>query len=45
MIECCGECEYSRYDGVDYYCCNEDSDNYGCGTMYDEKCPEFEEKI
>ena len=48
MIKC-GECKYNSRDWTnknnpDYYCGNEDSENYGCATMYADGCEEGEEK-
>ena len=45
----CGECVYNRRDwtnpkNTDYYCGNEDSDNYGCNTEYSDGCEDGEEK-
>ena len=52
MREICGECKYNKRDfskpqnsGYAEFCCdNEDSDNYGVPTMYDDSCEDFEEK-
>lgn len=45
----CGVCEYNRptlKNGklCGFHCGNEESDYYGCGTAYDDKCEEWEEK-
>jgi len=42
----CGACKYNRYDPVEqaYYCDNQESDNYGVFTAYDDNCEDFEEK-
>lgn len=45
----CGECKYSKRDwtnpqNTDYYCSCEDSDAYGCNTMYTDGCEEGEPK-
>ena len=48
LREICGECKYNERDfsnGYEEFCCgNEDSDNYGVPTMYDDSCDDFEEK-
>ena len=48
LREICGECKYNKRDfsnGYAEFCCgNEDSDNYGVPTMYDDSCDDFEEK-
>ena len=52
LREICGECKYNKRDfskpqnsGYAEFCCgNEDSDNYGLPTMYDDSCDDFEEK-
>ena len=51
MREICGECKYNERDfskpqnnGIEFYCDNEFSDNYGLPTMYDDSCEDFEEK-
>ena len=52
MREICGECKYNKRDfskpqnsGYAEFCCgNEESDNYGVPTMYDDSCDDFEEK-
>ena len=50
--EICGECRYNKRDfskpqnkgHAEFYCGNEDSENYGIPTMYDDSCEDFEEK-
>ena len=52
MREICGECKHNKRDfskpqnsGYAEFCCgNEDSDNYGVPTMYDDSCEDFEKK-
>lgn len=52
MRECCGTCQFNRKDNtrprsnkVTEYCCgNEDSENYGIPTRYDDVCYDWEEK-
>ena len=52
MKQCCGTCKFNkRYfskpqnKGYAEFCCgNEESDNYGVPTMYDDSCDDFEEK-
>lgn len=44
MKEVCGACRYNRYCGSEFCCGNEDSDNYGAPTFYDDSCEEWEEK-
>lgn len=52
MREVCGTCKYNKRDfskpqnsGYAEFCCgNEDSDNYGLPTMYDDTCDDYEEK-
>ncbi|MGF7002429.1 hypothetical protein M2149_000805 [Lachnospiraceae bacterium PFB1-21] len=45
MIKC-GECEYNRYNVIEemFYCGNEDSENFGIDTAYDDECEDGEEK-
>ncbi len=42
----CGKCMYNRYSTEcgSYYCGNEDSENNGTLTFYDDTCEDFEEK-
>lgn len=45
----CGTCRFSKRDWTnpnnpDFYCSNEDSENYGYSTDYADKCGEWEEK-
>lgn len=45
----CGNCRYNKRDwtnreNLDFYCSNEDSDAYGCNTLYEDGCDEWEEK-
>ena len=47
--KCCGTCFYNQRDWTnpknpDFYCGNEDSDNYGYNTMYSDGCEDWEEK-
>ena len=52
MREICGECKYNKRDfskpqssGYSEFCCrNEDSENKGVQTFYDDVCDDFEEK-
>ena len=52
MREVCGNCKHNKRDFSNpqndcysEFCCgNEDSDNYGVPTMYDETCEDFEEE-
>ena len=52
MNEVCGNCKYNKRDfskpqnsGYAEFCCgNEDSENYGVPTMYDDTCDDYEEK-
>lgn len=51
MQECCGNCKHNKYspdgNGIRngcFYCGNEDSDQYGVPTFYDDACDDFEEK-
>lgn len=44
----CGNCRYNKRDwtnreNLDFYCSNEDSDAYGCNTLYEDGCDEWEE--
>ena len=43
----CGECKYNKRDWTnpnnpDFYCSNEDSDNYGYNTAYSDGCDDWE---
>ena len=45
----CGECKYNRRDWTneqnpDFYCGNEESENYGYNTGYSDGCEDWEEK-
>ena len=42
--ECCGFCKYHRKDGKDYICDNEESECYGCSTMFRDYCEEYAER-
>lgn len=50
--ECCGTCKWNMYDpdgsgmrnGAGFYCGNENSENCGVPTFYDDECEEWEEK-
>ena len=52
MKQCCGTCKFNkRYfskpqnKGYAEFCCgNEDSDEYGVPTFYDDTCDAYEEK-
>ena len=52
MREVCGNCKHNKRDflkpqneNYSSFCCgNEDSDNYGVPTFYDDACDDFEEK-
>lgn len=52
LRQICGECKYNRRDfskpqdgNYSKFCCgNEDSENYGIPTFYDDSCEDFEEK-
>lgn len=48
---CCGTCAHNRREwpnakSPDYFCDNEESDNYGCNTAYKdgEDCEDWEAK-
>lgn len=42
----CGTCAYNTFDRMcsEFVCDNEDSEGYGCGTMYSESCDGWKEK-
>ena len=47
MKEVCGTCKFNSrtYDGrcnSEFCCGNEESDNYGVPTMYDDTCDDWE---
>lgn len=45
MCAVCGTCLYNRWEGKDTFSCgNEESDNYGVQTFYDDTCEEWGEK-
>lgn len=52
MRQICGECKYNKRDYskpdkecYSKFCCdNEESENYGVPTFYDDTCDDFEEK-
>lgn len=49
MKEICGTCKHNKrtFDGhcnAEYCCDNEESDEYGVSTMYDDSCDMWEEK-
>ena len=52
MKEYCGNCKWNKRDfskpqnnGYAEFCCgNEESDEYGVPTFFDDVCDEFEEK-
>lgn len=45
-MEKCGNCKHCRYDWElsEYICQNEESDNYGLETDYEESCAAWEER-
>ncbi len=43
----CGSCKYNKRDwdhSEDFYCENEESENYGASTFYDDTCSEWEKE-
>lgn len=40
----CGECAFNTYEDGEFVCGNEDSENYGLPTAYNDSCEEGEEK-
>ena len=45
--ECCGTCRWHEQDEAyseDWICANDDSDNYGDYTDYEDGCPEYERR-
>ena len=52
MREVCGNCKHNKRDfsktqneNYSSFCCgNEDSENYGVPTFYDDACDDFEEE-
>lgn len=49
MKEVCGTCKFNRRDWTnpknpDFYCGNEESDNYGYNTAYSDGCEDWEER-
>lgn len=43
----CGSCKYNKRDwdhSDGFHCGNEESENYGASTFYDDSCNEWEEK-
>lgn len=52
MKECCGTCKFNKRDfskpqnrGYAEFCCeNEEGDNYGVPTYYDDVCDDWRDK-
>lgn len=45
MNECCGNCKHYKPMTKDAFVCdNEESEDYGLETTYDDYCGEFEER-
>ena len=43
MEECCGTCKYFQcYEG-EWYCMNENADNFGIETDYKDDCQDWKE--
>lgn len=43
--KCCGTCEFHVPMPMDEWTCdNEDSDNYGCETDYNDSCEDYSER-
>lgn len=41
----CGECRYNKYDNeIGFFCANSESEHYGIGSMYDDRCDEWRSK-
>lgn len=40
----CGNCRFNTYSDNEWCCGNEESDNYGVPTMYDDSCEDYMEK-
>lgn len=40
--EICGNCQWHRCQGDDWYCTNAESDNYGLETDYKDGCGDYE---
>ena len=44
---CCGNCRFHEQDeqfSEDWMCCNDQSDNFGDYTGYEDGCPEYERR-
>lgn len=42
MKECCGRCKFNEYGDDEFVCTNEESEAYGCETIWNEGCESFE---
>ena len=45
--ECCGTCRFHKQDeqfSEDWMCCNDESDNFGDYTGYEDGCSEYEKR-
>lgn len=42
--EVCGTCKYHECDGEDWICANDQSENYGDWTAYDDECDFYTER-
>lgn len=40
----CGNCRFNTYSDNEWCCGNEESENYGVPTMYDDSCDDYMEK-
>ena len=44
MNEVCGTCKWNCRSDGEYCCGNDESENYGVPTLYDDSCEDWEEK-
>ena len=40
----CGNCKYHRKKDEEWICDNHDGEYFGMETMYDDRCPDYEER-
>lgn len=40
--EICGNCQWHRCQGDDWYCTNAESENYGLETGFTDECGDYE---
>lgn len=42
--KCCGSCKYNRIQDREFYCGNQESENFGYPTEFCDSCGDYEKK-